>query len=129
MGYRISGGIAHEYDADQQLWNTLDVPSVCIAAFSPIRGEDLEKAFPLVEEADLTVLCSFPIGSGNEGNLELAKHARRLIILKAGQQAEPRVFFTQSAQGAFSALAAEAEHMDYGGLCEVLEAGKLIPYT
>jgi iron complex transport system ATP-binding protein len=127
LGYRISGGIAHEYDADQQLWNNLEIPSVCIAAFSPIREEDLHKACPLVEEADVTVLCSFPIGSGNEGNLELAKHARRLIILEAGPQAEPRMFFSQSAEATFAALAAEAEHMDYGGLCEVLESN-LIPH-
>jgi iron complex transport system ATP-binding protein len=126
-GYRISGGIAHEYDADQQLWGTLDVPSVCIGAFSAITEEDMQKAYPLVEEADLTVLCSFPVSTGNQGNLELAKQARRLVILKAGPQEAPRQFFSQSAEEAFITLAAEAEHMDYRGLCEALESGDLLP--
>ena len=124
-GYRISGGIAHEYDADQKLWQTLEIPSLVTGAFSHITTKDLEKAYPLVEEADLTVLCSFPIGPGNEGNLELAGHARRLVILEAGPREEPRLFFSPSAQAEFSALAGKSEQMDYGRLCELLESGEL----
>jgi iron complex transport system ATP-binding protein len=124
-GYRISGGIAHEYDADQKLWQTLEIPSLVTGAFSHITEKDLEKAYPMVEEADLTVLCSFPIGPGNEGNLELAGHARRLVILEAGPREEPRLFFSPSARSDFSALAAKSEQMDYGRLCELLESGEL----
>jgi iron complex transport system ATP-binding protein len=124
-GYRISGGIAHEYDADQKLWQTLEIPSLVTGAFSHITTKDLEKAYTLVEEADLTVLCSFPIGPGNEGNLELAGHARRLVILEAGPREEPRLFFSPSARSDFSALAAKSEQMDYGRLCELLESGEL----
>jgi len=124
-GYRISGGIAHEYDADQKLWQTLEIPSLVTGAFSHITTKDLEKAYTLVEEADLTVLCSFPIGPGNEGNLELAGHARRLVVLEAGPREEPRLFFSPSARSDFSALAAKSEQMDYGRLCELLESGEL----
>jgi len=125
LGYRISAGISHEYDADQKLWRTLEIPSLVIGAFSHITAEDLEKAYPLVEEADLTVLCSFPIGPGNEGNLELAARARRLVILEAGPREEPRLFFSSSARSEFSALAAKSEQMDYARLCELLESGEL----
>jgi iron complex transport system ATP-binding protein len=127
LGYRISAGIAHEYDADQKLWQALEIPSLVVGAFSHITAEDLEKAFPMVEEADLTVLCSFPIGPGNQGNLKLAGHARRLVILEAGPREEPRVFFSPGARSEFSALAAKSEQMDYGRLCETLESGELYP--
>ena len=117
----------HEYDADQKLWQALEIPSLVIGAFSHITAEDLQRAFSLVEEADLTVLCSFPIGPGNQGNLELAGHARRLVILESGPREEPRLFFSPSAQSEFSALAAKSEQMDYGRLCELLESGEITP--
>lgn len=125
LGYRISGGIAHEYDADQKLWQTLEIPSVVVGAFSQITPEDLEGAFPMVQEADLTVLCSFPIGPGNEGNLQLAGRARRLVVLDSGVQEEPRLFFSQDARAAFTSLVGTAEHMNYRRLCEALESGEL----
>jgi iron complex transport system ATP-binding protein len=122
LGYRITGGIAHEYDADQKLWKALEVPSRVIGAFSHIQEEDLRAALPMVEDADLTVLCSFPVGPGNEGNLELAAHARRLVILEAGPREEPRLFFSPSARSRFAALAQRSEQMDYARLCELLES-------
>jgi iron complex transport system ATP-binding protein len=125
FGYPMSGGIAHEYDADQKLWQTLEVPSQVIGAFSRITRADLEKAYRMVEEAELTILCSFPLGAGNEGNLELARRATRLVILEAGPQEEPRTFFSEKARQAFASLAETAEHMDYGQLCEALESGKI----
>jgi iron complex transport system ATP-binding protein len=127
LGYRISAGIAHEYDADQKLWQTLEIPSLAIGAFSHITAEDLQSAFPMVEEADLTILCSFPIGPGNQGNLELAGHARRLVILEAGPREEPRLFFSPDARAVFSALAAKSKPMDYARLCELLKSGELSP--
>jgi iron complex transport system ATP-binding protein len=127
LGYRISAGIAHEYDADQKLWQALEIPSLVIGAFSHITVADLQKAYPMVEQADLTILCSFPIGPGNQGNLKLADHARRLVILGAGPSEEPRLFFSPGARAEFSALAAKSEQMDYRRLCELLESGALLP--
>ena len=126
LGYRISAGIAHEYDADQKLWQALEIPSLVIGAFSHITTEDLEKAYPMVEEADLTILCSFPVGPGNQGNLELADHARRLVVLEKGPTEEPRSFFSPSARSEFSALAAKSDRMDYRRMCELLESGALV---
>jgi iron complex transport system ATP-binding protein len=125
LGYRISAGIAHEYDADQKLWQALEIPSLVIGAFSHITVEDLERAYQMVEEADLTILCSFPIGPGNEGNLDLARRARRLVILDTGPREEPRLFFSSNAEAEFSALAATSQHMDYAKLSDLLESGKL----
>jgi len=125
LGYPMSGGIAHEYDADQKLWHSLEVPSQVIGAFSHITPADLGKAYRMVEEAELTILCSFPVGAGNEGNLELARRAGRLVILEAGPQEEPRTFFSEKARRAFASLAEKAEHMDYGQLCEALESGDI----
>jgi iron complex transport system ATP-binding protein len=127
LGYRISAGVAHEYDADQKLWQALEIPSLVIGAFSHITERDLQRGIPLVEEADLTILCSFPIGPGNQGNLELAAHAKRLIIIETGPREEPRLFFSSSAESEFSALTEKSEQMDYGRLCELLESGGLIP--
>jgi iron complex transport system ATP-binding protein len=125
LGYRITAGIAHEYDADQKLWHTLEVPSLVIGAFSHITAADLERAYPMVEEADLTILCSFPVGPANERNLELAGHARRLVILQEGPQEQPRLFFSENADSLFSTLTAKAEQMEYGHLCEALDTGQL----
>jgi iron complex transport system ATP-binding protein len=122
LGYPMSGGIAHEYDADQKLWQTLEVPSQVIGAFSHITPADVQKAYRMVEEAELTILCSFPVGPGNEGNLDLAARAGRLVILEAGPREEPRTFFSEKARQAFLSLAENAEHMDYGQLCEALES-------
>jgi iron complex transport system ATP-binding protein len=126
LGYRISAGIAHEYDADQKLWQALEIPSIVVGAFSHISEKDLERAIPNVEQADLTILCSFPIGPGNLGNLELAAHARRLIIVESGPREEARLFFSPGAESRFSALAAGAERMDYRRLGELLESGQVM---
>jgi hypothetical protein len=55
----------------------------------------------------------------------LARRAGRLVIIEAGPQEEPRTFFSDKARHVFAALAENAEHMDYGQLCEVLESGEI----
>jgi len=119
LGYPLSGGIAHQYDADQRLWQNL------AGAFSTLGSEDIEQGSRLVEEADLTVLCSFPIGPGNEGNLELARRARRLIILRPEAEEQPRIFFSDRARELFTELVEKAEQLSYGELVEGLESGDI----
>jgi iron complex transport system ATP-binding protein len=125
LGYRITAGIAHEYDVDQKLWQALEIPSQVIGAFSHISSADLRRAAPMVEAADLTILCSFPIGPGNEGNLDLAAKASRLLILQQGPGEEPRSFFSSTARSRFAALAETSERMEYARLCELLESEQL----
>ena len=125
LGYRISGGIAHEFDADQVLWRSLGIPSRVVDAFSRIGARDVERAAALVEEAELTVLCSFPIGPGNEENLRLAGRARRLVILAPQPGEPPRTFFSEEGRRLFEALAARAPTLSYAELLRELEAGRL----
>ncbi len=108
MGYRLSGGIAHEYDSDEKLWRSLAVPIECVGAFSRITDEDVARASLLVQEADATILCSFPVGTGNLGNLRLAGQARRLFIVDPGPGDVGREFFSPEAGELFRELRAHA---------------------
>jgi iron complex transport system ATP-binding protein len=105
LGFTLSGGIAHEADSDYQLWRNLDVPFDSVPAFSFIEDEDVERARALVNRADLTVLCSFPVGPANLGNLKLAFQASNLFILKPGRGELERTFFSGEAETLFRRLA------------------------
>jgi iron complex transport system ATP-binding protein len=125
LGYRISGGIAHEFDADQVLWRSLGVPSAVVGAFSRITGEDLEQAASLVEEAELTILCSFPIGVGNAENLRLAARAARLVVVEPEPGDPPRSFFSEEGRRLFQELAPRARTMRQAELLGELEARRI----
>ncbi len=125
LGYRISGGIAHEFDSDQVLWRSLGVPSAVVGAFSRITGEDVERAASLVEEAELTILCSFPIGVGNAENLRLAARAARLVIVEPEPGDPPRSFFSEEGRRLFQELAPRARTLRQGELLGELEARRL----
>ena len=122
LGFRLSGGIAHEYDADQRLWEALEIDSVRVGAFSRITPQDVERAAPLVEEASLTILCSFPVGPGNLENLRLAARARRLVIAAPAEET-PRGFFSDEGRRLFEKLAAGAPQMSYRELVRAVESG------
>jgi iron complex transport system ATP-binding protein len=108
QGFRLSGGIAHEYDSDEKLWRNLGVPMESVGAFSRISDDDVARASPRVEEADATVLCSFPVGAGNIGNLHLAGRARRLMIVRPGPGDVEREFISAEAAEVFTRLCARA---------------------
>jgi len=122
LGYRISGGIAHEFDADQVLWQSLGVPSAVVGAFSRIGSEDVEQAAPLVAEAELTILCSFPVGAGNAENLRLASRAARLVIVEPEPGDRPRSFFSEEARRLFQELTPRARRLSHAELLRELEA-------
>jgi hypothetical protein len=85
----------------------------------------VEQAASLVEEADLTVLASFPIGPGNVENLRLAARARRLVILTGGPEDPPRTFFSEEGRTLFGELQARARLSDYARLQRELEEGSI----
>jgi len=93
QGLILSGGIAHDYDSDEKLWRTLGVPCVSVSAFARITDDDVERATSLVQQADMTILCSFPFGTGNVGNLRLAARARQLVVLKTEPGDVERTFW------------------------------------
>jgi iron complex transport system ATP-binding protein len=122
LGCEVTGGIAHEHDSDEKLWKSLGVEHRAVSAFSRIGEEDLERAVGLVEAADLTVLCAFPVGTGNLGNLRLAARARRLVVMAPGPGDTPRSFFAEEGRGLFAELSARAEQVGYEALVEQVKA-------
>ena len=104
LGFSLSGGIAHEHDSDEKLWRSLGILCVSVGAFSRITEEEVAAAAHLLEEAELTVLCPFPVGAGNLGNLSLAARARRLVILQPGPGDLQRSFFSTEGRDLFDQL-------------------------
>ena len=121
LGYQLSGGIAHEHDSDEELWRSLGVECERVGAFSRIGDDDVARAARLVERADLTILCSFPVGQGNLGNLRLAALAARLIILAPGAGDVTRSFFAHEGRALFDELQRGARVLSYDALVAELE--------
>ena len=121
LGFELSGGITHEYDSDEKLWRSLGCRCETIGAFSRITDEDVLRATPLVQEADVTILCSFPIGTGNLGNLRLAERARSLIVLRPGSEDVPRSFFSSEGKSLFDEVSAKSRVRDYSEVIGELE--------
>ncbi len=113
LGCEVTGGIAHEHDSDEKLWKSLGVEHLAVGAFSRIGDEDIERAADLVAAADLTVLCAFPVGTGNLGNLRLAARARRLVVMEPGPGDTPRSFFAEEGRGLFAEVTAKADVLTY----------------
>ncbi|MGO9309935.1 MAG: ABC transporter ATP-binding protein [Spirochaetia bacterium] len=120
LGCSLTGGIAHEYDSDEKLWRSLGIRCMSVGAFSRITDEQVKEAAPLVAQADLTILCSFPIGQGNLGNLRLASMARRLLVLKPGPEELPRTFFSAEGRTLFEQVCAGSRVLDREGILEEL---------
>jgi iron complex transport system ATP-binding protein len=124
LGYVLSGGIAHEHDSDERLWRNLGIDCSRVGAFSRIGEEEVLQAARLVEAADITVLCSFPVGPGNQGNLTLAARARRLIVLASGPGDVPRSFFSHEGRALFEDLCRKAPVLAYEELIAELARTK-----
>ena len=99
-GLKVSGGVAHRLDADTYLWKSLGIPMVSVEPFSEIDDTAYAEALQLVKAAEYTILCSFPIGRGNQRNLALAAEAKQLLIIQDGQ----RNFHTQEAHKLFEQI-------------------------
>jgi iron complex transport system ATP-binding protein len=120
LGYALSGGVAHEYDSDEKLWRNLGIEREAVGAFDRITEGHVERAARLVEGADFTILCSFPIGPGNIGNLRLAARARRLIVLKPGREDAARSFFSAEGKSLFDEVCRGARLLGYDEVLEEL---------
>jgi iron complex transport system ATP-binding protein len=120
MGVRITGGIAHERDTDETLWQSLGIEHRSVGAFSSITDNDIEAAAHLVEGADVTILCSFPIGDGNMANLSLARRARRLVILEPEKGDMARTPFSDKAGKLLNSLARTGQKMTHQELIRML---------
>jgi iron complex transport system ATP-binding protein len=121
LGCTLTGGIAHEYDSDEKLWKSLGVRCTAVGAFSRISDEQIREAAPFVEKADVTILCSFPVGPGNLGNLRLAARARRLVVLQPGPEDLPRTFFSEEGRALFDQVCGGAVVLDHDAVLASLE--------
>ena len=120
LGCSLTGGIAHEYDSDEKLWRSLGIRCMTVGAFSRITDEQIREAAHFVEQADLTILCSFPIGQGNLGNLSLASLARRLVVLNPGPEEVPRSILSQEGRTLFAEVCAGARILEHDEILEEL---------
>lgn len=102
LGCSLTGGIAHHQDTDASFWRSQSVPFVEVTAFETISQDMVEKTAPWVEEADLTILCDFPIGPANQANLALASRAGNLLVVQS-DTATSR-FFNPASEQAFEQL-------------------------
>ena len=123
IGCAVSGGVAHELDSDARLWKALGIPFVQVPAFSDIGEDRLKEAAQMVEAADLTILCAFPFGKGNAGNLGLATRARRLLVLDEEPGGCARDFFSvaEPMRATFDALVAANGIRTYRDACRTIE--------
>ena len=103
-GVRVSGGIGHEQDSDTDFWAATGMAHSAVPAFAPIDQPAIEQAKALVESADLTIVCDFPIGAMNEGNLALAHYAQVLWLLEDDTEAAKQRFYSDRQAQAFAHL-------------------------
>ena len=121
LGYRLSGGIAHQHDSDEALWQSLGIETFRVGAFARISDEDVRRASPLVTGAELTILCAFPVGVGNMANLRLATLASRLVVLDEGEGEAARTFFAPECEALFKEVQARSRRVSYAALVAELE--------
>ena len=122
-GCTVTGGVAHELDSDARLWKALDIPYAEVPAFSEIDEAQFNRASACVDQADLTILCAFPFGKGNARNLELARRAKRLIILGEEPGGCTRDFLVDPEQMLleYDRLAAAHPVVTYRDACRIVE--------
>lgn len=125
MGVKVTGGIAHRYDADLLLWDSAGIISYSVAPFSQIEDKDVKKAKELVKSADLTVLCTFPIGVGNYRNLFLAMEAKKLIVIEDSVDSASRVFFYKDSKSIYDKLLSHADIMDLESFLKFIRQGAI----
>ncbi len=125
FGYTVTGGIAHEGDADETLWSSLGIEYVSVHAFDRIDAETIDRASKLVREADVAILCDFPVGPGNAGNLELAARAPNLLVVTEREGGDIRDFFIEEGRERFEALTSRGVSVSYRRLVDAIGSGEL----
>jgi len=74
-GWSVTAGVLNILDTDHEAAQTLGIPIVSEAPFSPITKEAYEENLRLIEQADAVIVTEFLIGYGNVRNLEAVKAA------------------------------------------------------
>lgn len=74
-GYRVSIGVVHVMDTDDETARALGLEAIEEAPFSPIGPEAVEAAAAAARAARAVVVAPMPVGPGNLRNLEVAEAA------------------------------------------------------
>jgi iron complex transport system ATP-binding protein len=75
LGYRVSVGVVHVMDSDDETARALGLPVVEEAPFSAIGAEALDAAIGLACGSQAVLVAPVPVGPGNLRNLEVAAAA------------------------------------------------------
>jgi iron complex transport system ATP-binding protein len=71
-GFRVTVGVLHGTDTDEEVASRLDLERVSVPAFSVIDDAAADACFSMMRAADVVVVGDAPFGPGNVRNLELA---------------------------------------------------------
>ena len=75
QGFNVTVGVVNLLDSDCEVANTLGVPVVSEAPFSPITESTYSANLELIRKAGVLVLTDVPFGYANLKNLEAARWA------------------------------------------------------
>ncbi len=78
MGYVVSCGVINTLDTDMSTAQTLGIPYVAEAPFSPISNDSQSKNFQFIKSSDVVILPGIEFGPGNFSNLSLVEEAMKL---------------------------------------------------
>ncbi len=85
LGFAVSVGVVNVADSDQVEAETLDLPRVEEAPFSPVTEDAHRRNCELARAADVVIVTGAPFGPGNLRNLEAALRAqgarRRVLVV------------------------------------------------
>lgn len=86
LGYGVSTGVLNALDSDYESAQSLGIPVISEAPFSPITDASHAANLGLIAQADAIIITDTPVGHGNLKNVEAAKYAlerkKPLLILK-----------------------------------------------
>lgn len=87
-GFRLTTGVLNVIDSDYEAAETLRIPVICEAPFSPITNERHQENLKMIMTADIVLIADVPFGHMNIKNLEAvleAQKAGKKIIIVTGQ--------------------------------------------
>ena len=111
----MTAGVLNRTDSDQSVCESLGIPHVVEAPFSPIGAPAREECEAMTAEADVLVIAPVPFGAGNLANLELASRAQEqsaVVYLLGPESLAGRDFTDGTASRLWDRLIA-------GGACSV----------
>jgi len=75
LGYRVSVGVVHVMDTDEEAARSLGLEVIQEAPFSPLGDEAVQAAAQAARTAEAVIVAPVPLGPGNLRNLEVAAAA------------------------------------------------------